>query len=154
MDKPSRTIRIEHAPLFDHIGQVMRLAQDHSDEVGKSPFTRVNPQLDYYRAAYDAGLIVSLFASAEDVIVGYSINFLVPHSIYGDVLMLKNDLLYVAPEYRPKGLGVRLVRATEHAAEERGARAMVWNAVPDSALHWMQLHRGYAAHSVILVKEI
>ena len=93
-----------------------------------------DPLFSAYRQMEAAGMLVSIGAWDEDKLVGYVMVGVALHLNY-QVLAGHHDLLFVDKAHRQgSNLGMRLIRAAEKGAKERGAKWLFWHAKPDSAL--------------------
>lgn len=95
---------------------------------------KLAPDWDRYYDLERAGLIHSIGAWDGEDLVGYSVNILSTHLHYRDLLLLTNDLLYVADSARKASVGGRLIKATEQLARDLGAHEVTWHAKPGTAL--------------------
>lgn len=128
---------------------------EHWDEIALNKQVMVlKPDSERYRFMEAAGGMFILAAYADGELVGYSFNFVMNHLHYADLCVASNDLLFVAKAHRKSRLGLQLIRATEEAAKERGARLMLWHAKPDTALVELMPRLGYGVQDVIFSREI
>ena len=111
----------------------------------------VAPDAARYHALEQAGAMFILCAFHEDTMVGYSINFVMPHPHYSGMVTSLNDLLFVHPAHRAK-VGLRLISATERWARERGAALQLWCANPNTKLDSVLAARGCAVQEIIYSK--
>jgi GNAT superfamily N-acetyltransferase len=122
-----------------------RLFAMHHTEVGLDvlPGTS-NPPLgiDYLTfAALEAhGLLIALGLFVGDELVGYAVGPVSRHHLT-DARVAAACGLFVAPEHRRRGNGLRLMDAFEQAAREQDA-AVHWHAKKGSAFERLLLARG------------
>jgi GNAT superfamily N-acetyltransferase len=148
-------MRIVETTIADKIEQITDLLRAHWDEVARNKQLLVlKPDVARYQALEDAGMLLGLFAYVEDQIVGYSVNLIVPHLHYADVICAHNDVLFVAKEYRNSPLGLRLIRETERACKARGVHLMLWHAKEGTPLSEILPKRGCKVQDIIFSKEL
>jgi hypothetical protein len=63
-------------------------------------------------------------------------------------------LLFVTEGKRSGRLGLQLIRKTEEAAKERGARLMLWHAKTGTPLEKMMPRLGYGVQDIIFSTQI
>jgi len=89
------------------------------------------PDWAAYERMQQADRVVFLVAVRDGIALGYSVFFVAPHMHYRDTVVAMNDVLYVSPEHRRGRTGALLIRETENAARERGAKILSWHAKPN-----------------------
>lgn len=131
------------------------LFRQHYDEVynGSNPFP-LAPDYDMYERMEAAGMCFGLFAFYEEVIVGYSINYIAPMMHSRGFFTFNNDVLYVDPLFRDTPLGLRLIKRTEKLGKEKGANLMVWNAPTDTSLVKILPRLEYKPLEAVMCKEL
>lgn len=139
--------------MFPNLDTLSDLFQLHWDEI----YAGTNPQpcvidLDQYRLIEAAGISIGLFAYYEDVIVGYSINMLVPNMHSKGNKTCVNDALFVDKEFRNTPIGLRLMRATEDEAIRSGASRMVWYAPVGTSMNKILIKRQYKHEEEVFSK--
>ena len=140
------------AQIRDH-GSAMLFA--HWSEVGRhKDILKLNPDWLRYSDLEAAGMLLALAAYADSEIVGYSVSFLTRHIHYQDVLVAQNDVLFVFAHERKGGVGLRLIRATEEAAREAGAKLMLWHSKTDTALGELMPRLGYGVQDIVWSQEL
>jgi GNAT superfamily N-acetyltransferase len=151
------TYEIREVTVDDVLGnpRSLELFVEHWDEIALNKQVMVlKPDTERYRAMESAGMVLILAAYLGDELVGYSVNFLTHHLHYADLHVASNDLLFVTPEYRASRVGLQLIRATEAAAKERGAKLMLWHAKEHTALATLMPRLGYGVQDIIFSREI
>lgn len=124
------------------------LLREHWEEIARHKDLLVlNPDWDTYAKLAEIDRLLILEAWAGDELVGYSVNIVVPHLHYRDVLVCQNDVLFVSMAHRATRTGIRLMRETEVEAKRRGCKLVLWHAKKDSSLDHM-LGRERSAYSV------
>jgi len=150
-----RGYRIVEGSALEHIGTVSKLLEDHYQELAKNKqLMHLKPDVEKYEALEAGGVLFTLLAFKDDKIVGYSVNFIQNHLHYADLVYGQNDLLYLDPEHRNGGLGIRLIHETEKRIKEKGARMMIWHAKENTALMELMPRLGYGVQDVLFSKEI
>lgn len=77
-----------------------------------------------YRRLEKVGVLRPFYAWDKDRLVGYSVFFLNEPLHHGLTKWAINDLIYLLPEYRRGWSGVRLIRQSEAALRELGAKVI------------------------------
>jgi predicted GNAT superfamily acetyltransferase len=138
--------------MLAHAGE---LFAEHWDEIALNKRVMVlKPDAERYLATEQNGMLLALAAYQGDEIVGYSVNFIMPHMHYADLVIASNDLLFVSAAHRTSRLGLQLIRETERVAKERGAALMLWHAKENTALSTLMQHRRYKVQDIIYSKEL
>lgn len=97
------------------------LFSEHWKEIARNrELINLDPDWDRYIQMDEAGLLQVATVRDEDALIGYSIDIITPHMHYKNDLFAMNDVLYVRPEYRGKGAGVRLIKYSMEKMKERG----------------------------------
>lgn len=136
-------------------GQAGAMFEAHWREIAlNKQLMALSPDLDAYGALESSGKLFTLCAHEGGSLIGYSVNFIANHIHYSDLLVATNDALYIAPEYRRGGIGIKLIRQTEIAARELGARMMSWHAKENTALCALMARKGYGVQDIIFTKEL
>lgn len=148
-------LTIKHSTVDEMLAHAGSLFNAHWQEIALNKQVMVlKPDAERYRAMEANGALLILSAHDGDDLVGYSVNFVTNHLHYADLRVCSNDLLFITPEYRQGGAGLRLMRATENAAKECGARMMLWHAKPDTALQMILPRMGYGVQDIIYSTEL
>ena len=131
------------------------LFKEHWDEIARNKQVMVlKPNEQAYRAMEQAGQMMILAAYKGDEMVGYSVNFIINHPHYADLVVCQNDLLYIAQAHREGGVGIRLMKRTEQEGKARGARLMLWHAKQDTPLANILPRMAYGVQDIIFSKEL
>ncbi len=114
---------------IDEVRSVRHLLEAHWRELcTDTDLMQLDPDWRGYYELEERGRTFVLTASMGDEIVGYSLNLFGPHLHYRHLIVAQNDVLYLTPAARRGGCGLRLIRATEQVAKQRGAHVMSWHA--------------------------
>ena len=137
------------------LANASELFSEHWEEIALNKQVMIlKPDEQKYRAAEENGMLLILAAFEGDKVVGYSVNIVTNHLHYADLITCSNDLLFVTEGKRNGRLGLQLIRATEKAAKERGARLMLWHAKQGTPLEKMMPRLGYGVQDIIFSIQI
>ena len=140
--------------VSDKIDAMQPLFEMHHDELAKTGRQwKAAPHKAAYQALEESGSLLVLIAYQGDEIVGYSINFIGLHLHYSGLRYAHNDALFVRPELRGSGLGIKLIHETERRASERGANMLMWHAKPETMLASLLPRMGYGMEEIQYCKE-
>jgi hypothetical protein len=116
--EPFSRIAREIAPLFNEHWRELALNQDN---------IALDPDFDRYLACELAGILHVLCArdSRAGRLVGYVFAMLGPHLHYVSTSWCIMDMYWLRPEYRTGWNGVRMFKAFERGAIERGAKIIM-----------------------------
>lgn len=109
-----------------------KLMSEYMAESG-NPFLPKKPNLDYYRAAEEAGAFKAVGAFSADRIVGFGsfVLTVIPH--YSTVTA-SVESIFLAKDFRAGAAGLRLINAVSKAAKESGAKGIYWGCRSGSRL--------------------
>lgn len=112
---------IEHAP------NVVELLDEYATECGNPDAGRVVAQWPLYHAIEDSGAMRSIGIFDEDTLIGFAnvIVSVLPH--YGKSVAT-TESFFVSAAYRKTGAGLKLLKAVEEQAVERGAIGLLVSA--------------------------
>jgi len=146
---------IKQLPLDPTLYGLQDLFAQHYDEVyeGRNPFPPA-PDFDMYAKMESIDMAFGLFAYYEEIIVGYSVNFLAPNMHSKGFITCNNDVLFVDPLFRDTPLGLRLLKETEKHAKSKGASLMVWNTPLNTSLVKILPRLGYNKIEEVHAKEL
>lgn len=148
-------IRIVEGRVVDHAKQLMPLLADHVQELAtRKDLMVLAPDWARYEAADAAGMLLTLFVWADDVLIGYSCSFISQHLHYSGLRYAHNDVVYLSPAWRNHAVGLELMQETERRAKQRGAVVMSWHAKPNTALDKLLPKLGYDVQDVIYMREL
>lgn len=138
-------LRIATEPLLD----------EHWQEVAKNKeLMKLNPDWDKYRELDEAGKLTNCIAvDGGGSCVGYTVNFIVPHVHYKDLMVAYNDVIYLSPEYRASRVALRLMQETSRTAKAAGAQLLLWHAKPGTALD-LTLAKRVAHHENVYAEKL
>lgn len=124
----------------------------HYREVALDQTVPLAPNWPVYEELEQRDLLVSIGAWADDRLVGYAVSIFERHLHY-DIMVLRNDVLFVLPEFR--GAGIGLIRAVEEEARAAGCNVVAWHAKKDTALDTILARRdGYRVQDIIYTRKV
>ena len=145
-------VEVTYSTLME---QARPMARAHYDEVcgdvTDAPFALHD---EMYAKLEEAGVFFILAAYQDKTLIGYSSNAMNVDLHSKDTTSVMNDSLYVDRAWRNSPIGLRLMKATEEAAKQRGATLMVWPARPATVMSKILEYRGYDMLNVIYSKEL
>lgn len=122
----SITYQKEH--LKDFIGEFSELLEPHMTEINVSQRLGFTFKPDYarYIKMQEAGVFVVVTCRDDKKLIGYTVFGVMPNIRYSDCKIAKEDLYYILPEYRGKGLGKKLFVVTEEVLKEKGVNQIIF----------------------------
>ena len=137
------------------LAEVGQLLQEHWQEVARHKDIMVlKPDTPRYKVMEKANMLLILAAYQDGMMIGYSLNIIGNHLHYADLLYAHNDLLFLHKEHRNSPVGLKLIRQTEKAAKERGARMMLWHAKEGTSLDKIMPRLKYSVQDIMYSKEL
>ena len=150
---PKTEIRL--ATVDEMLAEAQILFDEHYKEIARNKQVMVlKPDEPTYRKAEEMGTIFILSARQNDVLIGYSVNFVSNHLHYADLKFAQNDLLFISKEHRGGRVGLRLIKDTENHAKSLGCKLMLWHCKPNTPLNEILPRLKYGVQDVIYSKEI
>lgn len=140
---------------IQEVADSLHLLTRHWDEsVADKAVMILNPDYDKYARLEELGILISLAAYYNGLLVGYSVNFLQKHIHYSDLLCGYNDLIYIDEEHRRGSLGLNLIRETQKVLKERGAKLMLWHAKVNTNLSAILPKLGCDVQEIVYSQEL
>ena len=128
---PKTEIRL--ATVDEMLAEAQTLFDEHYEEIARNKQVMVlKPDEETYRKSEEMGTIFILSARQNDVLIGYSVNFVSNHLHYADLKLAQNDLLFISKEHRGGRVGLRLIKDTENHARSLGCKLMLWHCKPNT----------------------
>ena len=90
----------------------------------------------------------------NEVMVGYSVNIIVPHLHYMHLSTATNDMIFIAKSHRQGRTGLMLIKATRELCKARGAQIMMWHAKQDTALAKLLPRLGCRVQDIIFSEDL
>ena len=88
---------IRLATVDEMLAEAQILFDEHYEEIARNKQVMVlKPDEETYRKAEEMGTIFILSARQNDVLIGYSVNFVSNHLHYADLKLAQNDLLFIS----------------------------------------------------------
>lgn len=154
-DKMPPMFEVRRSTVDEMLQNGQELFAQHWDEIARNKEVMVlKPDEAAYRRMEEAGSLLILAAHKAGRIVGYSVNFIVRHPHYADLMVCQNDLLFIDQAHREGGAGIRLMRRTEQEGKKRGCRLMLWHAKEGTPLADMLPRMGYGVQDIVFSKQI
>lgn len=154
-DKMPPMFEVRRSSVDEMLANGQELFAQHWDEIARNKDVMVlKPDEAAYRRMEEAGSLLILAAVKAGRIVGYSVNFIVRHPHYADLMVCQNDLLFIDQAHREGGAGIRLMRRTEQEGKKRGCRLMLWHAKESTPLAAMLPRMGYGVQDVVFSKQL
>lgn len=146
---------VRRSSVDEMLANGQELFAQHWDEIARNKDVMVlKPDEAAYRRMEEAGSLLILAAVKAGRIVGYSVNFIVRHPHYADLLVCQNDLLFIDQAHREGGAGIRLMKRTEQEGKRRGCRLMLWHAKESTPLAAMLPRMGYGVQDIVFSKQL
>lgn len=118
-------MRLEIVNPAEHIASLTALLQSNWSETGFD--FAFKPDVDSYRALFDAGACFGVLATDGDRPIGYCTVVVTTHMHNTDVLVASSDAIFVAPKARGGTVSGRLLLEAEAEAGRRGAVRFAWH---------------------------
>lgn len=149
------SIEIRESSVTEMLANAGELFQEHWEEITLNKRVMVlKPNEQPYRNAEANDLIFILAAWEGAKLVAYSVNFVLRHLHYADLIYVQNDLLFVSIPHRHGRLGYRMIKETERLAKERGGMLMLWHAKENTPLAAILPRLGCGVQDIIYSKEL
>jgi len=146
---------IKLATVDEMLAKASVLFEEHYEEIARNKeVMKLKPDEKAYRNLEEANQIFILSAWQDDVLIGYSVNFVLNHPHYADLLLAQNDLLYIKKEMRGSSAGLKLIKETETHATSLGCKLMLWHAKENTALGAILPRLKYGVQDIIYSKEL
>ena len=146
-------LEIREEKIMDRIDLFDSLFEEHWDEIAKNKKVMVlKPDYNRYKQLEQSGSMRTLVAYENDKIVGYSVNFVMPHIHYSELVTCFNDIVFVTKDRRSSILGLKLIKETEKAAAKWGAGMMLWHVKENSSISKILPRKGYSVQDIIYSK--
>ncbi len=149
------TFRVESLE-GDDFEKFKELQGAHYKEVAgfKGVLDRLNPDWDKYLALEKSGRLHLVKARAwNDALVGYSAHMVYKHLHYKHVTVAEDDVFYLTPTMRGRGIGQKMREFAVETLRARGVRLVLARVKP----HIPQPHLeklGYSVMETVYAKEL
>ena len=146
---------IKLATVDEMLAEASILFEEHYIEIARNKHIMVlKPDEETYRKSEEMGSIFILSARQDNVLIGYSVNFVTNHLHYADLKLAQNDLLFIKKEHRGGKIGLKLIRETEAHATSLGCKLMLWHAKENTSLAAILPRLKYGVQDIIYSKEL
>ena len=150
---PKTEIRL--ATVDEMLAEAQTLFDEHYEEIARNKqIMKLKPDEETYRKMESAQQIFILSARQDDVLIGYSVNFVTNHLHYADLRIAQNDLLFISKEHRGGRIGLKLIRETENHATSLGCKLMLWHCKENTTLSSLLPRIKYGVQDIIYSKEL
>lgn len=121
-------ITYQRENLKDFIGEFSELLEPHMNEINVSQRLGFSFKPDYakYIKMQEAGVFVVVTCRDDKKLIGYTVFGISPHIRYEKCKIAKEDLYYIKPEYRGRGLGKTLFVVTEEVLKDVGVNQVIF----------------------------
>lgn len=110
------------------IEDIKPLIQLHYEEIAlHQDLIPLDPDWEKYKRLADQGMLFIATARDQDVLVGYSVFFIIDHMHYRSTRMASNDVLFLHPKYRTGMTGVRLIKFCEAELAKQKVVKVMWH---------------------------
>lgn len=146
---------IERATWRDAADLLPPLWEQHWREIASHADIPLAPDHEAYERVEAAGGLRVWLVRQGAAIVGYAIFFVRAHMHYAGSINAHQDVFYVAPEHRARGLGPRLIRHCEDALRAEGVQIVTHHVKPaHPALGAVLTRQGYEIAEHIYAKRL
>ena len=146
-------ITVERETYDQIINDILPLLEQHWKEVANyQDEIKLEPNLEKYQKAEQAGGLVILAARENGTLIGYSVFFTFKHPHYDSCLVASNDILFVVAAKRNTGAGLKLIRKSESILTKLGVRRITWHCKPKNDFRALLERMGYEVEETILGK--
>jgi GNAT superfamily N-acetyltransferase len=121
-------ITYQEEQLKDFIPEFDALLRPHMSEINMTERYgfEFKPEYKKYIKQQESGFLHVLTCRNDAELIGYMVFSVFPSIRYPDCMMSREELCYIKPEFRNKGLGKRLFVETEKLLKEKGANQVVF----------------------------
>ena len=146
---------IRLATVDEMLAQANVLFEEHYEEIAlNKQVMKLKPDEKAYRNLEEANRIFILSAWQDDVLIGYSVNFVLNHPHYADLVVTQNDLLYIKKEMRGTRAGLIFIIESEIHAKSLGCKLMLWHAKENTSLCAILPRLKYGVQDIVYSKEL
>ena len=116
--------------------------------------SRASIDVDCYLKMAELGRFVMYVARANGVSVGYCGMIMIDNPKEKDFVDAQQDVLYVDPDYRKTGCGLRLIRYVDGDLKEKGVREIRRTSIVGHSVCDLYKHLGYGESEVVFSKKV
>lgn len=124
---------------------VLPLLKSHWEEVAAYKDKRpLDPNYDLYFQAAESGSLLAVVATDESEVIGYSVYLIVKELHYQTSTIAQNDIFYVKPEFRSRGVGAGLMAYSESLLKDKGVSVITMHMKTKNPFDSLCVGLGYA----------
>lgn len=148
-------ITYQQERFIDLIEELKPLLESHWEEVAwYKDKIKLCPDYDRYAELDQIGALHIVTARDEGELVGYDINFVMPHLHYSEHTYAVNDIIFLLPEYRHAGIALEMVEHTEALLAEKGVSVITLHMKLAHPFTQLMEQAGYSAQETIYSKYV
>lgn len=102
--------------------EVLPLCERHKEEIAHYQDIALDVDVELYERIEQAGMIRFFTARDGGKLIGYELVMVSPNLHYAQSLQARVDVLYIAPEHRRSGSGIRLISFADDALRNEGVQ--------------------------------
>jgi GNAT superfamily N-acetyltransferase len=142
--------------IKDFILEFDELLKPHMAEINVTERLGFEFKPDYikYVRLQDAGVFTVVTCRNDKKLIGYCVMAVMPHIRYTSCKLAKEDLYYIVPEYRGKGLGKQLFIETEKVLKQQGVNQIIFTTKTYSDNSHIFKKLGYEFFEKVFTKRI
>lgn len=100
--------------------EAVPLLRQHWEEIARNKDrVPLAPNVPGYIQADEAGRLCIVTARHEGALVGYAVDFVIEPPHYSATVFAESDIFWIAPAWRGRSVGLRLLLAREKALQDR-----------------------------------
>lgn len=121
-------ITYQEEKLSEFLPEFKELLEPHMAEINVSQRLGFEFKPDYprYIKLQEVGAFIVIACRDDEKLIGYCVMGISPHIRYQTCKIAKEDLYYIIPEYRGKGLGKQLFIETEKILKQHGVNQIIF----------------------------
>lgn len=135
-------------------GEVMPLLEAHWDEIAHYKDILVDPDTALYEMVEEAGALRCYTARADGRLIGYLVFFVKHNGHYKSSLQAVQDVLFLLPQYRKGGVGVRLLKWAEEMLIAENVQVVYHHVKTTNQVGKLLVHLGYELVDEIYAKRL
>lgn len=114
------TIQYMTAKVSECFDDVLKLLDEHYNELSVTKNYKLNPIYDIYKQNESNGKCRVILCKDDDEIVGYIVFFIDSNLHYKDCLLATEDIYYLKPKYRKGTIGIKMFKFAENYLKSLG----------------------------------
>lgn len=117
-------ITVQRERIHDLWEELFPLLDAHWREIAHFPDIPLDVNIARYEQAEDAGVLRTFAARRDGELVGYAIYSVAFNSHYSGSLQAVQDVLFIHPDHRRSGAGLKLLREADQQMAADGVQAV------------------------------